>query len=576
MVHVSALDWLVLLGTTLGIAGYGWWHTRGRKRLDTYLRGAQNTSWITIGLSVMATQASAVTFLSTPGQGYADGMRFVQIYFGLPIAMVIIAAVFVPLYRRLNVFTAYEFLGRRFDGKTRLLGAGLFLVQRGIGAGLTIYAPSIVISGVLGWPLDLTIVFSAILAIIYTVSGGSEAVNVTHRFQMLLIFSGLIVAFFVIVASMPRGVTFVDALHVAGSAGRMKAIDFSPDLNNRYTIWSGIFGGVFLMLAYFGTDQSQVQRYLSGTSVRESRLGLMFNSIVKVPMQIFILLLGTLVFVYYQFEQPPLFFNRAEWRKYTEAPGGDALRKLDDRFVPLHAEEAARIRDWLAARQSGDNAAETKARAAMTAADGQTRQLRAEAAKALVALDPKADTKDTDYVFLTFILDHLPHGVIGLLVAVIFAGGLSSVASELTALGGTVAVDFYRNLIKPEATDAHYVLASKWFTGLWGVLILAFALFFQFADNLIQAVNLLGSIFYGPVLGLFIVAFFFKRIGGTAVFWGAIASQALVIAVHLFASDKIAFLWYNPIGVGACVFFSYVVQALPGVSSAQPNASLAA
>jgi SSS family solute:Na+ symporter len=245
VVHVSALDWLVLLGTTLGIAGYGWWYTRGRKQLDTYLRGAQNTSWITIGLSVMATQASAVTFLSTPGQGYADGMRFVQIYFGLPIAMVIIAAVFVPLYRRLNVFTAYEFLGRRFDGKTRLLGAGLFLVQRGIGAGLTIYAPSIVISGVLGWPLDLTIVFSAILAIIYTVSGGSEAVNVTHRFQMLLIFSGLIVAFFVIVASMPRGVSFADALHVAGSAGRMKAIDFSPDLNNRYTIWSGIFGGAF-------------------------------------------------------------------------------------------------------------------------------------------------------------------------------------------------------------------------------------------------------------------------------------------------------------------------------------------
>ncbi len=564
---MSALDWVVLLGTTLGITVYGWWHTRGRQALRGYIKGDERTSWVTIGLGVMATQASAITFLSTPGQGYADGLKFVQIYFGLPIAMVIIAAVFAPIFRRLNVFTAYEYLGDRFDRKTRLLGAGLFLIQRGLGAGITIYAPSIIISSVLGWPLNPTIIVTSVLVTIYTVSGGCEAVNVTQKFQMLLIFAGLIVAFFVIVAKMPAGVSLADALHVAGSAGRMQAIDYSTNPNDRYTIWSGIFGGVFLSLAYFGTDQSQVQRYLSGGSLRGSRLGLMFNGALKIPMQFFILLLGTLVFAFYQFERPPLFFNQTEWREHAQGPGGEALRSLEARFAPLHAETETHIRDWLAARHSGNAATEASTRAAMQAAQEQERQLRDEAAKTLKTIDPRADTKDTDYVFLTFVLDHLPHGIIGLLVAVIFAGGLASISSELNALGSTVTVDFYRNLLKPDATDAHYVSASKGFTALWGLIALAIAFFFQFADNLIQAVNIVGSLFYGPVLGLFIVAFFFKRIGGTAAFWGALAAQVLVIAVHM--TGKVAYLWYNPLGAGAGVLFSMALQLFSGPPKAR-------
>lgn len=561
---MSTLDWAVLLVTTLGICIYGWWHTRGGQALRGYIKGNERTSWVTIGLGVMATQASAITFLSTPGQGYADGLKFVQIYFGLPIAMVIIAAVFAPIFRKLNVFTAYEYLGQRFGERTRMLGAALFLVQRGLGAGLTIYAPSIIISSVLGWPLNLTIIVTSVLVTIYTVSGGCEAVNVTQKFQMLLIFAGLIVAFVVIVAKMPAGISLGDALHVAGSAGRMQAIDYSTNPNERYTLWSGIFGGVFLSLAYFGTDQSQVQRYLSGGSLRETRLGLMFNSVFKIPMQYFILLLGTLVFAFYQFERPPLFFNQTEWRQYAQRPGGESLRALDDRFVTLHAETASRVRDWLAAEHSGDPSVREQTRAALAASREQEQKLRSEAATTLKSIDPKADTKDADYIFLTFVLDHLPHGIIGLLVAVIFAGGLASISSELNALGSTVAVDFYRNRFKRDGTDAHYVRASKVFTALWGLAALGIAFFFQFADNLIQAVNIIGSIFYGPVLGLFIVAFFFRRVGGTAVFWSTVLAQVLVIIVYF--TTSVAYLWYNPIGAMAVVLLSLAIQSLVGIA----------
>ncbi|HWD18368.1 MAG TPA: sodium:solute symporter [Verrucomicrobiae bacterium] len=571
---MSALDWAVLIAATLGIAGYGWWQTRGPQGFERYVRGDPQTGWLTIGLSVMATQASAITFLSTPGQGYADGMRFVQMYFGLPIAMVIIAAVFLPRFRRLKVLTAYEFLGQRFDGKTRLLGASLFLVQRGLGAGLTIYAPSIIIASIMGWSLNLTIVLSSILVIVYTVSGGNEAVNVTQKFQMLLIFSGLIVAFLVIAAKMPAGVSLMDAVRVAGISGRLKAIDYSADPNNRYTLWSGLIGGTFLALAYFGSDQSQVQRYLSGKSLRQSRLGLVFNGLMKIPMQVFILFLGTLVFAFYQFERPPLFFNQVAWRQAAQRPGGDALAALENRFDAAHAAHEKNLRAWLEARHAHDPPAETAARAAVASSDDALRQIRSEAGATLVAVNPKADKKDADYVFLTFVMDHLPHGVIGLLVAVIFAGGLSSVAGELTALGATMTVDFYRGPFRPSESDAHYVAASKWFTALWGLIALAFAFFCQFADNLIQAVNLIGSIFYGPTLGLFVVAFFLKRVGGNAVFWGAALAEALVIAIHF--TGKVAFLWYNPIGVGACVLFSGVFQMFCRARPGFPEGSAAA
>ena len=567
---MSSLDYVVLLLTILGIVAYGMWHTRGRRDLRAYLKGNERTSWVTIGLSVMATQASAITFLSTPGQGYADGLKFVQIYFGLPIAIVIIAAVFLPLYRSLNVFTAYEFLGRRFDRKTRLAGALLFMLQRGLGAGLTIYAPAIVISTVLGWSLDLTIIVSGLLVIAYTATGGSEAVNVTQKHQMMVAFLGMLVAFVVLVIKLPPGVGLFDALRVAGSSGKLEAVDASFDPNNRYTIWTGIFGGLFLSLAYFGTDQSQVQRYLSGGSLRQSRLGLLFNALFKIPMQFFILLLGTLVFAFYQFEKPPLFFNQAQWQAQADGPAGETLRSLEEQFAPVHAERAGHIKDWLAAHRAGDDAAATAARAAMTATEQEALRLRAETIQTLSDATPGAARSDHDYVFITFILNYLPHGIIGLLIAVIFAGGLSSISAELNALGSTTTVDLYRHVIKPSESDDHYVVASKCFTALWGLIALLFAFFFQLAENLIQAVNLIGSLFYGPVLGLFVVAFFFKRVGGTAVFWGALAAQALVIGVHL--QGRFAFLWYNPIGCISCVVFALVLQAIIGARpAAQPE-----
>jgi solute:Na+ symporter, SSS family len=559
---MSALDYLVLLGTMVGIAIYGMWRTRGRRDLRDYLKGNKITGWGTIGLSVMATQASAITFLSTPGQGYESGIGFVQNYFGLPLALIIVAAVFVPMYRRFNVYTAYEYLGRRFDAKTRLLGAGLFLLQRGLAAGITIYAPAIVISKVLGWSLNLTILLSGLLVILYTVSGGGEAVNITQKHQMAVIFIGLIAVFVVILARMPDRLAFTDALRVAGSFGRLQAVDFSTDYHTRYTLWTGLLGGVFLSLSYFGTDQSQVQRYLSGSSLRESRLGLMFNAVLKIPMQFFILLLGVLVFVFYQFEKPPLFFNRSEWRAHAQGDTGQTLRTLENRFAVLHAEKEARIRAWLDAKRAGNASAEDATRTEMLAAQTRTEDLRKETKAALLAADPNAKTTDTDYVFITFVLDHLPHGIIGLLLAVIFAAGLSSTSAELNALGSTTTVDLYRHVLRTDATDAHYVAVSKWFTGCWGIMAVGFALYSNLVENLIQAVNILGSVFYGVILGMFLVAFFFKRVGGTAVFFGAVLAEILVLACYFTLS--IGYLWYNPIGVVACVIFSLVLQAALG------------
>ncbi len=569
---MSGFDYVVLIGTMVAIAVYGWWRTRGASDLSSYLRGRRTIGWGTIGLSVMATQASAITFLSIPGQAYESGMAFVQNYFGLPIALIIVAAVFLPIYRRLNVYTAYEFLGRRFDSKTRLLGAGLFLLQRGLAAGITIYAPAIILSTVLGWRLDLTILVTGTFVIAYTVSGGSEAVSVTQRLQMGVIFAGMVTAFIVLVVKMPAGVGLVEATTLAGDFGKLEAIDFSLDFNKRYTVWSGILGGVFLSLSYFGTDQSQVQRYLVGASLRESRLGLMFNAVFKIPMQFFILLLGALVFVFYQFERPPVFFNQALWNTHAQSEAGAPLRALEESYMGVHAEKEAHIRDWMEARRAGDPTAEAGAREAMLVAHGESERIRTEAKEALVAADPRAKTKDSDFVFITFVLTQLPHGVIGLLIAVIFAAALSSVASELNALGTTSTVDFYRHAIRPDASDTHYVKASKLFTMLWGVVAICFALFANMVENLIEAVNIVGSLFYGVVLGLFLVAFFLKRIGGNAVFAGAVVAQVLVLT--LFFTRDIGYLWFNLIGCGSCVLLSIILQPLLGsVGKAQPPAS---
>lgn len=558
---MNAFDWFVLIGTIVGIAAYGTWRTRHTHSLNTYLKGNHNTGWLTIGLSVMATQASTITYLSLPGQAYENGMAFIQNYFGLPLALIVVCVAFLPIYRKLGVYTAYEYLGQRFDAKTRLLGAALFLLQRGLQAGITIYAPAIILSTVLGWRLDLTILFTGLLAIIYTVTGGSAAVNLTQKWQMAVIFAGMITAFVVLLLKLPA-----DATHIAGAMGKLQAVDFTPDLKQRYTFWSGLLGGFFLSLSYFGTDQSQVQRYIGGAALREGRLGLMFNALFKIPMQFFIVLLGALLFVFYQFQpDTPVFFNQTEWQRHAQGPQGAALRVIEEKYAARHADQQEKIRAWTTARASGDAAAETATRAALVEAQRATTAVRQEARAALRTIDPKAKVKDSDYVFITFILTQLPHGMIGLLLAVMFASALSSKAGELNALGTTSTIDLWRHF-RPLAShdEARNIRNAKWFTALWGGFAIGFALFISFAENLIEALNIVASIFYPALLGVFCVAFFLKHVGGSAVFWAALAAQTLVLGLFflgkLFPAHEIGYLWLNPIGCAACVVFSLILQ----------------
>ena len=566
---MNLVDWLVLLGTILGIVAYGTWRTRHTDNLNTYLKGNSTTKWGTIGLSVMATQASTITYLSLPGVAAENGIAFIQNYFGLPLALIVVCAVFLPIYRKLGVYTAYEYLGQRFDQKTRLLGAGLFVLQRGLQAGITIYAPAIILATVLGWRLDLTIICTGLAAIVYTVTGGSAAVNLTQKWQMAVIFGGMITAFVVLLAKLPA-----DALHIAGAMGKLNAVDYTPDPKVRYTVWSGILGGFFLSLSYFGTDQSQVQRYIGGARLREGRLGLMFNAVLKIPMQFFIVILGALLFVFYQLQPgTPVLFNQTVWQQQASGPQGAAFRAIEEKHAALHIDKQAKIRAWVAARETGDVAAESAARSALTAAQKASVAVRNEARDALQAADPAAKkTKDSDYVFITFILTQLPHGVIGLLLAVMFSSALSSKAGELNALGTTSTIDLWRAFRPLAAHDeARNVRVAKWLTALWGVFAIGFALFVSFAENLIEALNIVASIFYPALLGVFVVAFFLKHVKGTAVFWAAIASQAVVIAIFFFGkaypAREIGYLWLNPIGCAACVLFSIGFQALlPGDS----------
>jgi solute:Na+ symporter, SSS family len=555
---VNVADWVVLLATIVGIAAYGAWRTRQVRNLNTYLRGKPSTGWGTIGLSVMATQASAITYLSIPGQGFESGIGFVQNYFGLPLALIIVCAVFLPMYRRLNVYTAYQFLAERFDEKTRLLGAGLFLLQRGLATGVTIYAPAIIVSTVLDWPLDPVIVATGLLVIVYTVTGGSEAVALTHRWQMALIAAGMVTALILLILRLPDGLHFTGGVAAAGALGKLHAVDFSLDPSRRYTVWTGLFGGLFLSLSYFGTDQSQVQRYIGGPSLREGRLGLMFNAVLKIPMQFVILMVGALLFVFYQFAPHPVFFNQAEWRRHAQ---DGRFRAIEAEHAQALAQSQSAIRAWVQARASDDAAREATARAAMVAASDRAQAIRAEARAALLAADPRAKIKDSDYVFITFIVTHLPHGAVGLLLAVMFAAALSSKASELSALGTTTTIDFWRHFRPLAAADeARNMRVARRFTALWGIFAVAFALFAGFAENLIEAINILGSIFYGVLLGLFLVAFFLRHVGGSAVFFAAIAAQTLVIVMYF--SLNIGYLWYNLIGCAACIALSLVLQAI--------------
>ena len=564
---MSSLDWFILIGTLFTIVAYGVWKTRGSKDLSSFLKGNNDAKWWGIGISIMATQASAITFLSTPGQAYTDGMRFLQFYLGLPIAMVILCITFVPIFYRLKVYTAYEYLESRFDLKTRTLAALLFLVQRGLAAGITIYAPAIILSTLLHWNLTLTNIFIGVLVIIYTVSGGTKAVTQTQKQQMAVMMGGMILAGILVLNMLPEKIGLFDAMTIAGKMGKMNLINFEFDLDDRYNFWTGTTAALFLFLSYFGTDQSQVQRYLTGKSLAESRLGLIMNGLLKVPMQFIILFIGVLVFVFYQYNTPPVFFNKVELEELKQSEYKINVIELEDRFSTLH-EEKKRAIDLMLSNQSkkvNDEILDQK----ILDLEDEMMEVR-EDVKALVkSNNPAAETNDKDYIFMSYVMDYLPHGIIGLLFAVMFSAAMSSTASELNALASTTTVDLYKRSMVKNKTDYHYLRSSKYFTFLWGILAIVFATTASLFENLIQAVNLLGSLFYGTILGIFIVAFYFKKIQANAVFYAAIFAEMIVVLIHYFNTLenppiwlKMGYLWYNLVGCSLVVIFGYLLQSL--------------
>ncbi len=600
MQTLNWIDWVVLIVTLLTIVGYGTWKTRGSKSVQDYVKGGNSTKWWTIGLSVMATQASAITFLSTTGQAFSDGMGFVQFYFGLPIAMVIICLVFIPLYHRLKVYTAYEFLENRFDLKTRSLTAILFLIQRGLAAGITIFAPAIILSVVLGWPITYLNISIGVLVIIYTVSGGTKAVTVTQKQQMFVIFAGMLAALFIILNLIPDDVSFPKALDIAGASGKMEVLDFSFDLENRYTVWTGLIGGTFLALSYFGTDQSQVQRYLSGKSMKEMQMGLIFNGLLKVPMQFFILLVGVMVFVFYQFNPAPLNFIDSSTEKVLASQYSQQYRDLQDKQNLLFKEKKAlsiqlsktddsNLRQKLFVLDSIEKTHRLESkylikRAIDTSYANKYDKLK----KELLALKSNTNgnaykakkeelndwykesakdtnTNDRDYMFITFILKHLPKGLIGLLLAVILSAAMSSTASEINALATITSIDLYGRNLKEEKDETHMVKATKVFTLVWGIVAIIIACFANLAENLIQLVNIIGSIFYGNVLGVFLLAFFFKFIKGNAVFIAAIITQIIIISLYFLDENNIInlpYLWLNLVGCVLVIAMACILQLL--------------
>lgn len=514
--------------------------------MDTYIRAGRKTPWFTIALSIMATQASAITFLSTPGQAFTDGMRFVQFYIGLPVAMVILSITAVPIYNKLNIFTAYEYLEKRFDLKNRMLGSALFLSQRGLAAGLTIYAPSIILSVILGWEINSTIIIIGILVIIYTAVGGTEAVNKTHLLQMIIITIGMFSAFVMIYILLPEKISIIDAAHIAGKMGKLNAIDFSFNLENRYTFWSGIIGGTFLMLSYFGTDQSQVQRYLAGSSVTQSRIALLVNGLVKLPMQFIILFIGAMVFVFYQFITPPLFFNPVQEKIVKQSQYSEQYSELTENYNNIQLGKRESINSLLNSVEMNDEAGIKRNQEELLRKETEARQTRDKAIELISKANPDADTDDTNYIFISFIVNFMPAGLIGLLLAAILSASMSSTSAELNALASTTVIDFYKRLIRKEASEKHYVFISKISTVLWGIYAILFALLAQQLGSLIEAVNILGSLVYGTILGIFLTAFYLKRVNGTPTFIAALVAELVVLYCYLFTN--IPFLWFNLIG----------------------------
>ena len=553
---MQLLDWIILCSTLLVIVAYGTLKTRGAKNSVEYIKGGNEAKWWTVGLSVMATQASAITFLSTPGQAFNDGMGFVQFYFGLPIAIIIICMVFIPIYHKLKVFTAYEYLESRFDLKTRTLTSVLFLIQRSLAAGITIFAPAIILSSVLGWDLTTLNIIIGLLVIIYTVSGGTKAVNYTQKYQMGVIFTGLIITFLIIIYSLPENVTFGKAIELAGANDKMKILDFSFDLENRYTVWSGILGGTFLMLSYFGTDQSQVQRYLSGKSLKEMQMGMIFNGILKIPMQFFILFIGVMVFIFYQFNPSPLNFNPQAEITVSSSEKADEYSKLEKSLDNVYFLKSKATNDFL------DNKNKAKSLLEIKELNQKEKEIRDKAKKIINEVSNNSlnriESNDKDYVFISFILNNLPKGLIGLLIAVILSAAMSSTASELNALATTTTIDLYNRNKKEKSSEIMTVNTTKIFTVFWGLFAIGIACVAYLADNLIQLVNIIGSLFYGNVLGIFLIAFFIKYIKSNAVFYGAIITQLIVLSVWY--NDYMPYLWLNVLGVFTVVIVSYLIQ----------------
>jgi len=534
------------------------WKTRGKKNIQDFLLANKTTPWYTVTLSIMATQASAITFLSTPGQAYVDGMRFVQFYLGLPLAMIILSVTAVPLFHNLKVYTAYEYLEQRFDLKNRLLGSVLFLIQRGLAAGFTILAPSLIVSILLGWDVQLTVLITGILVVLYTASGGTDAVNKTHLMQMLIITVGMGTAFFMIIYSLPKDISFLDATKIAGKMGKLNAITFDFDWKDRYNFWTGLIGGTFLALSYFGTDQSQVQRYLSGKSIAQSRIGLLANGVIKIPMQFGILFLGAMVFVFYQFALPPLFFNSVETTNVKKSAYASEYQILENKYEVIHNEKQAKIREMLDADKKNDKIKFSEAAESVNRSKKNALEIRKEAAGLIKKANPGADTNDTNFIFLTFVVNILPAGLIGLILAAIFSASMSSTSAELNALASTTVVDIYKRMIKPEGTERHYVMVSKLSTIFWGFYAISFALFANRMGSLIEAVNILGSLFYGTILGIFLIAFYFKKIGGSATFYSALAAELVVIGCFFFTD--IPYLWYNVIGCVLLILLAHLVH----------------
>jgi SSS family transporter len=555
---VSIIDWIILVSFLSFVVVYGTWKSRGSKNISSYLLTDRTTRWFTITLSIMATQASAITFLSTPGQAYVDGMRFIQFYLGLPIAMVILSITAVPLYHKLKVYTAYEYLEKRFDLKNRILGSVLFLTQRGLAAGFTIFAPSLIISVILGWDINLTIFIIGGLVIVYTASGGTNAVNKTHILQMTIIMFGMFTAFFMIIFLLPADISFVDATKIAGKLGKLNAIDFSFNFDDRYNFWSGMIGGTFLMLSYFGTDQSQVQRYLAGSSASQSKIALLMNGLVKIPMQFFILFIGVMVFIFYQFVTPPLFFNPVEENKVKNSIYSEQYADLENRYNELHLSKQKDYSQLLKAIEANDDKTIEAVSKSINEKQEETSKIKQQAVEVIKSSNPGTDTNDVNYIFLNFVINFLPVGVIGLVLASIISASMSSTSAELNALASTTVIDIYKRLIKKNAADKHYLIVSKIATIMWGAYALTFALFANRLGTLIEAVNILGSLVYGTILGIFLSAFYLKKVGGSATFYAALIAEAAVLYCYLFTD--IPFLWFNAIGCLLVVILSILFQ----------------